>query len=65
MIADVHLLADAFGNLGGMCLNNKGLDPAYYVTLPNYNWNMYIYIMCVCVQCKAGTNTQRGSVLDD
>eukprot|EP00438_Fugacium_kawagutii_P028519 Skav226748 [mRNA] locus=scaffold3942:5794:7308:- [translate_table: standard] len=27
-----------------MCLNYYGLDPAYYVTLPNYSWNVFLYM---------------------
>ena len=25
-----------------MCLNYYGLDPAYYITLPNYSWNAFL-----------------------
>ena len=27
-----------------MCLNYYGLDAAYYVTLPNYSWNVFLYM---------------------
>ena len=29
-------------NFRDMCLNYYGLDPAYYITLPNYSWNAFL-----------------------
>ena len=26
-----------------MCLNYYGLDPAHYITLPNYSWNTFLH----------------------
>ena len=35
LMTDVYLLTDVFENFRDMCLNYYGLDPAYYITLPN------------------------------
>ncbi len=40
---DVLLLTDVFENFREMCLNYYGLDPAYYLTLPNYAWDVMLY----------------------
>ena len=37
-------MTDVFENFRDMCLNYYGLDPAYYVTLPNYSWNVFLYM---------------------
>ena len=44
LMTDVYLLTDVFENFRDMCLNYYGLDPAYYVTLPNYSWNVFLYM---------------------
>ena len=41
-MTDVYLLTDVFENFRDMCLNYYGLDPAYYITLPNYSWNAFL-----------------------
>ena len=43
LMTDVYLLTDVFENFRDMCLDYYGLDPAYYVTLPNYSWNAFLY----------------------
>ena len=43
-MTDVYLLTDVFENFIDMCLNYYGLDPAYYVTLPNCSCNAFLYI---------------------
>ena len=42
LMTDVYLLTDGFENFRDMCLNYYGLDPAYYLTLPNYSWNAFL-----------------------
>ena len=42
LMTDVYLLTDVFENFRDMCLNYYGLDPAYYITLPNYSWNAFL-----------------------
>ena len=42
LMTDVYLLTDIFENFRDMCLNYYGLDPAYYITLPNYSWNAFL-----------------------
>ena len=42
LMTDVYLLTDVFENFRDMCLNYYGLDPAYYLTLPNYSWNAFL-----------------------
>ena len=42
LMTDVYLLTDVFKNFRDMCLNYYGLDPAYYITLPNYSWNAFL-----------------------
>ena len=44
LMTDVYLLTDVFENFRDMCLNYYGLDPAYYITLPNYSWNVFFFI---------------------
>ena len=44
LMTDVYLLTDVFDNFRDMCLSYYGLDPAYYVTLPKYNWNVFLYM---------------------
>ena len=39
LMTDVYLLTDVFYHFRDMSLNHYGLDPAYYITLPNYSWN--------------------------
>ena len=49
-MTDVYLLADVFENFRDMCLNYYGLDPAYYITLPNYSWNAFLSLTGVRLQ---------------
>ena len=37
--SDVLLLADVFERFRSMCLENYGLDPAHYYTLPGLSWD--------------------------
>ena len=36
---DVLLLTDIFENFRILCMTYYGLDPAYYMTLPNFAWD--------------------------
>ena len=36
---DVLLLTDVFENFRDLCLEYYGLDPAHYITLPNFSWD--------------------------
>ena len=36
---DVLLLTDVFENFRSRCLEDYGLDPAHYLTLPNFSWD--------------------------
>ena len=49
-MTDVYLLTDVFENFRDMCLNYYGLDPAYYLTLPNYSWNAFLSLTGVRLQ---------------
>ena len=42
-MTDVYLLTDVFEHFRDMCLDYCGLDPAYYITLPNYSWNAFCH----------------------
>jgi hypothetical protein len=37
--SDVLLLTDIFENFRNLCMKYYGLDPAYYMTLPNFAWD--------------------------
>ena len=37
-----NLLTDVFENFRNMCLNYYGLDPAHYITLPNFSWSVFL-----------------------
>ena len=50
LMTDVYLLTDVFENFRDMCLNYYGLDPAYYLTLPNYSWNAFLSLTEVILQ---------------
>ena len=50
LMTDVHLLTYVFENFRDMCLNYYGLDPAYYITLPNYSWNAFVSLTGVRLQ---------------
>ena len=50
LMTDVYLLTDVFENFRDMCLNYYGLDPAYYLTLPNYSWNAFLSLTEVRLQ---------------
>ena len=41
LMTDVYLLTDVFEHFRDMCLSYYGSDPAYYITLPNYSWNVF------------------------
>ena len=41
LMTDVYLLTDVFENFRDMCINYYGLDPAHYITLPNFSWNVF------------------------
>ena len=49
-MTDVYLLTDVFENFRDMCLNYYGLDPAYFLTLPNYSWNAFLSLTGVRLQ---------------
>ena len=38
LLTDALLLADAFKNFRGVCLQHYGLDPAYNYTFPGLSW---------------------------
>ena len=44
LMTDVYLLTDVFENFRDMCLNYYGIDPAYYLTLPNFAWNAFLHL---------------------
>ena len=50
LMTDVYLLTDVFEKFRDMCLNYYGLDPAYYLTLPNYSWNAFLSLTGVKLQ---------------
>ena len=39
---NVVLLVDVFESFRDMCLLHYGLDPAHYVTLPSYAWDVML-----------------------
>lgn len=39
-LSEVLLLADVFENFQDMCLTEYTLDPAYYITLPSFTWDV-------------------------
>ena len=52
-----------------MCLNYYGLDPAHYITLPNYSWNTFLSLTGVRLQqihikemCEMIENGLRGGM---
>ena len=49
-MTDVYLLTDVFEKFRDMCLSYYGLDPAYYITLPNYSWNAFLSLTGVRLQ---------------
>ena len=42
LVADVLLLADVFENFRANCMLNYNLDPAYYVSTPQYSLNAFL-----------------------
>ena len=50
LMTDVYLLSDVFENFRDMCLNFYGLDPAHYITLPNYSWSAFLSLTGVRLQ---------------
>ena len=50
LMTDVYLLTGVFENFRDMCLNYEGLDPAYYIILPNYSWNAFLSLTGVRLQ---------------
>ena len=50
LMTDVYLLTDVFENFRDMCLNYYGLDPACYITLPNYSCNAFLSLTGVRLQ---------------
>ena len=43
LLTDVLLLTDVFEGFRDMCLTHYGLDPAHYLTLPSYAWDVMLY----------------------
>ena len=43
-------LTDVFENFREMCLNYYGLDPAHYITLPNFAWSAFLAMTGVRLQ---------------
>ena len=50
LMTDVYLLTDVFENFREMCLNYYGLDPAHYITLPNFAWSAFLAMTGVRLQ---------------
>ena len=50
IMTDVYLLTDVFENFREMCLNYYGLDPAHYITLPNFAWSAFLAMTGVRLQ---------------
>lgn len=44
LMTDVLLLADVFENFRDVCLQNYGLDPLHYITLPSLAWDACLKI---------------------
>lgn len=42
--SDVLILADVFDNFTDLCIDNYGLDPAWYLTAPQLGWNAMMKI---------------------
>ena len=47
---DAFLLIDVFDNFRNKCLEDYGLDPARYYTLPNFSWDAMLFKIGVCLQ---------------
>ena len=50
LMTDVYLLTDVFKNFRDMCMNYYGLDPAHYITLPNYSWSAFLSLTGIKLQ---------------
>ena len=50
LMTDVYLLTDVFESFREMCLNYYGLDPAHYITLPNFAWSAFLAMTGVRLQ---------------
>ena len=50
LMTDVYLLSDVVENFRDMCSNYCGLDPAHYITLPNYSWSAFLSLTGVRLQ---------------
>ena len=40
-------MTDVFENFRNICLNYHGIDPAYYLTLPNFAWNAFLHLIII------------------
>ena len=38
-LSDIPLLADVFENFRNICINQYGMDPAWYVSAPDLAWD--------------------------
>ena len=46
---DVLLLTDVFENFRNKCLEDYNLDPAHYLTLPNFSWDAMLLKTGICL----------------
>ena len=50
LMTAVYSLTSLFEEFRDMCLNYYGLDPAYFITLPNYYWNAFLSLTGIRLQ---------------
>ena len=51
-VSDVPLLADVLENFRNICMNQYGLDPAWYISAPGLAWNAALKITKVQLELQ-------------